>query len=199
MAKDNIYHLMLKKHGSGPLPESLIDKRLEGVLQLLFAFTVIAAVFYLGEHVAALREYGYLGVFAISMLSSATLFFPAPGWATVVGMSSVLDPVLIGIAAGVGAGLGESTGYLAGDGILDIIEKNNQEGVVRMKSQIKKYGIPAVFFLSFIPNPVFDVAGVIAGSIHMGWWRFIIPCIAGRTLRYILLAYFGSFTLGVVS
>lgn len=194
----NIYHMLLKKSDKKERA-ALMDRRLEGVIQVLFAFAIIIVVFSLGEHIMALGQYGYLGVFVISLLSSATLFFPAPGWATVVALSSILDPVLIGVAAGIGAGLGESTGYLAGDGILDIIERNDKGGVVRMKTQIRRYGVPAIFLLAFFPNPVFDVAGIIAGSIRMGWWRFIIPCIAGRTLRYILLAYFGSFTLGVIA
>lgn len=175
-----------------------MNKRLEGILQVIFAIAVIFAVFVFSSQIESLSEFGYLGVFLISMFSTATLFFPAPGWATVIAMSSFLNPFAVGIFAGIGAGIGEITGYVAGDGILDIIQKNNRLEVESIKSQIKKYGMPAIFFLSFFPNPVFDVSGIIAGSIRMGWWRFLIPCIAGRVLRYVLLAYFGSLALRFV-
>jgi membrane protein YqaA with SNARE-associated domain len=53
----------------------------------------------------------------------------------------------------------------------------------------------AIFLLAFIPNPVFDVAGIAAGALRIPVWKFIAATMLGRTLRFILLAYFGAWAL----
>lgn len=59
------------------------------------------------EWVRSFGRWGYLSVFAISLLSSATVLIPAPGLAVVFAMGGALDPVTLGIVAGIGSGLGE--------------------------------------------------------------------------------------------
>jgi len=66
------------------------------------------------EWVRSFGRWGYLSVFAISLLSSATVLIPAPGLAVVFAMGRALDPVTLGIVAGIGSGLGELSGYIAG-------------------------------------------------------------------------------------
>lgn len=175
-----------------------MDKKLNGILQILFSILIVVVVFIMSDHIDALKEYGYIGVFVISILSSATLFFPAPSWAAVLGMSAVLNPYLLGIAAGVGSGLGETTGYIAGRGARTLTNTDTK-WFKKSKELIKKYEMPAIFLLAFIPNPVFDVAGLIAGAMKLPYWKYVLPCILGRTIRYILLAYLGAFTIGLIS
>ena len=74
------------------------------------------------ELVERVGAYGYPAVFVISLLSSTTLFFPAPGLALVVSMGTTLDPMMIGLVAGLGAALGEMTAYIAGYCGTNIIE-----------------------------------------------------------------------------
>jgi membrane protein YqaA with SNARE-associated domain len=59
--------------------------------------------------------------------------------------------------------------------------------------------VAAIFALAFIPNPLFDIAGVIAGGLKIAWWRFLVSCAAGRILRYVLLAAIGGFTLHLLA
>ena len=174
-----------------------MDKKTEGMLQIGFAILVVAAVLYFSKDIEKLRDYGYLGAFVISVLSSATLFFPAPGWVAVIAMSSVLNPLYLGIIAGVGSAIGELTGYIAGDGARDILNKNIRE-TKKIENWVKKYDMLAIFFFAFIPNPLFDVAGIISGGLKIPWWRYLIACAAGRVLRYVLLAMLGKFTLGLI-
>jgi membrane protein YqaA with SNARE-associated domain len=171
--------------------------RLEGAAQIVIAIGIFLVVILLSSQIKQLESWGYLGVFGITLLSAATIVLPAPGWASVIAMSSVLNPYLVGIAAGVGSGIGEITGYLAGDGAARVIVKNKRD-YNKYKKLIKRYDLPAVFVLAFIPNPVFDVAGIAAGSVGIPLIRFLAACTAGRILRYVILAYLGAFTIGML-
>jgi membrane protein DedA with SNARE-associated domain len=84
---------------------------------------------------------------------------------------------------------------LAGDGAARVVIKNKRD-LWKYKKLIKKYDLPAVFILAFIPNPVFDVAGIAAGSVGIPLVRFLIATIAGRIIRYVLLAYLGAMSIG---
>jgi membrane protein YqaA with SNARE-associated domain len=175
-----------------------MDKKAEGVIQIFAAIAIAAAVFYFSDSIASLGSYGYAGAFLIAALSSATILFPAPGWAIVIAMSATLDPVLLGIAAGTGSAIGELTGFLAGDGVRDLVSSRIKE-TKRIEELVNRYDVAAIFALAFIPNPLFDIAGVIAGGLKIAWWRFLVSCAAGRILRYVLLAAIGGFTLHLLA
>ena len=173
--------------------KSRMDERISGILQIVFAIAIVLLVLSISQEIERFKELGYLGVFVISLLSAATIFIPSPGWAVVIVMATILDPVLVGIVGGVGAGLGEITGYIAGSGAKDITHANQY--LKKYKEWIRQHSLLAVFVLAFIPNPFFDVAGLAAGTLGISWKRFLLGCIAGRTLRYVLLALLGVFSL----
>ncbi len=173
-----------------------MDQRVKGILHVAVALAIVAAVLYFGRDIAALRHYGYAGAFLISMLASATILFPAPGWAVVVAMSRMLDPLTLGVVAGLGSAIGELTGYLAGEGTREIINEKVSESK-RVHDFVEKYGPLAIFVLAFIPNPLFDIAGIAAGGAEIEWWKFLLATAAGRVLRYVLLALAGAFVLGL--
>lgn len=168
----------------------MVEGKLKGALEIAFAILIAAGVFYFSSSIIALGNLGYAGVFIISLLSSATIFIPAPGWAVVIALSKMLNPFLVGIIAGLGSGLGEITGYIAGNGAKNAIA---DERFAKFRETIGKNDTVAIFLLAFIPNPVFDIAGIAAGSLGIPVWRFLIPCILGRVLRYVVLAYTGAF------
>jgi membrane protein YqaA with SNARE-associated domain len=175
-----------------------MDKKSEGTLQIVFAILVIVVVIYFSKEISSFGAYGYLGAFFISILSSATIFFPAPGWAAIIALSSTLDPVILGIFAGVGSAIGELTGYIAGDGIRDIMNSKIKE-TKNIEKLVRKYDVFAIMFLAFVPNPFFDVAGIISGGLKIPWWRYLIAAMIGRVCRYVLLALIGGFTLELLT
>jgi len=174
-----------------------MNKRIEGALQIIFAIVIAALVFYFSSEMERFKDYGYLGAFVISALSSATIFIPAPGWAAVIAMGRYLDPYLLGLVAGIGSSIGELTGYVAGEGARDVINDRVKESK-DIHQLITKYGPFAIFFLAFIPNPLFDAAGLVAGALKIPWWQFLIATALGRILRFILLAMLGQWTLNAV-
>lgn len=141
------------------------------------------------------QEWGYAGVFFVSLLSSATIFVPLPGFALVFAMGAFLNPALVGLVAGIGSGIGELSGYLAGAAGHHAVSRTR---IFRQHKQgLKKYGPLAIFALAFAPNPAFDVAGIAAGAIRMPVWQFLAATMAGKALRYVLLAYAGGVAYGL--
>ena len=107
----------------------------------------------------------------------------------------MLNPYIVGVVAGIGSGLGEITGYSVGAGASNIVKKELDGRFKKWKEWIRKMIFFAIFVLSAIPNPAFDVAGIAAGSIGIDWKRFLLACVIGRTARYVLLAYLGTLAL----
>lgn len=175
-----------------------MEKRLIGILQVIFSIAVVAAVFYFSREIAGLGVYGYVGAFLISLLSSATIIFPAPGWAVIAAMSATMDPLLLGIAAGIGSAIGELTGYIAGEGMREMLNDRIKESR-KIEALVGGYGIVGVFLLAFIPNPLFDIVGIIAGGLKIKWWHYLTACAAGRILRYIFLAVLGQWTISLLT
>jgi uncharacterized membrane protein YdjX (TVP38/TMEM64 family) len=86
------------------------------------------------------------------------------------------------------------TGYLAGIGGRSMIE--NRPLYDRLSVWMDKGGMLVVFLLALIPNPFFDVGGVIAGTKQMPVLNFLLAGWAGKAIRLWLLALSGQFLLG---
>ncbi len=156
---------------------------------LLVIMATVAGVLWrdrLGRFVA----YGYPGIFLISLVGNATVIFPAPSLALVFALGGVLDPILVGLAAGLGETLGELTGYLAGYSGQAVIE--NREMYERLHGWMRQYGLAVIFFLSVVPNPFFDLAGIAAGVLRFPVGYFLLSCWLGKTLKTIVFALAGA-------
>ena len=175
----------------------LVDnERIKGALQIIAAVIITALVLLSGNYIREFSHLGYLGAFIISLLSSATVIIPAPGWAIIIAMGRMLDPITLGVVAGIGAGIGEMTGYLVGYGGREIIEGKNAKKFEQQKEWLKKSEIGAIFILALIPNPVFDLAGITAGALEIPWWKFLLACIAGKIIKFVAFAYLGLWSTG---
>jgi len=68
----------------------------------------------------------------------------------------------------------------------------------RLTALMRTWGAWLIFVLAFLPNPFFDVGGALAGILRIPWWKFLGAAAAGKSLRFILLAYFGEFFAGLL-
>jgi membrane protein YqaA with SNARE-associated domain len=166
------------------------------ITALLCAIGITVGVLLLRDQISPeqLKNYGYPGLFLISLIGNATVILPMPSFAVAFAMGGVLNPVAVGIVSGLGATLGEMTGYLAGVGGRGVIEK--QALYARLEKWMRKGGPLVIFLLAAIPNPAFDVGGVMAGALGMPAWQFLLACWAGKSLRLTLVALGGQFLLG---
>jgi membrane protein YqaA with SNARE-associated domain len=165
------------------------------ILEIAAALIIGVAVFLLSDRIGEFAEFGYLGAFAISLLGSATILVPVPGWAVVAALSKTLDPLLLGVFAGVGSAIGELTAYIFGNGVAQLLLERKKKDFEKYREMIRKNDFWAIFVLSFLPNPLFDVAGLAAGASRVHWARFLAFCALGRVLRFILFGYAGSVIL----
>jgi membrane protein YqaA with SNARE-associated domain len=145
-------------------------------------------------HLHQLREYGYVGLFLISLIGNATVILPVPSFAVAFAMGGMLNPLGVGLVSGLGATIGEMTGYLAGVGGRPVVEK--QPLYIRLEGWMRKGGPLVIFLLAAIPNPFFDVGGMMAGALRMPAWQFFVAGWAGKSVRFTLLALGGRFFLG---
>jgi len=153
---------------------------------LLLSIGITVGIILGRNQIESMAIYGYPANFLVSLLSSATVVIPAPGFAVVLVTGAVLNPVGVGIAAGLGAALGEITGYLAGLSGQKIFHERPL--YKRVQELMGKSGMLIIFTMAFVPNPFFDVGGMIAGAMRMPAWRFFIACCLGKTLRFVLIA-----------
>lgn len=143
--------------------------------------------------------FGYLGVFIASVISSATIFLPVPGYIVIPFAVTVLDPLLVGIAAGIGSALGEMTGYGIGlgGGALAARKKEFTAWFARLEKLFARHnGMLIIFVFSSLPLP-FDVLGLFCGAIKYDAKKFFIAGAAGKTVRYVTLAYAAATGMGI--
>ena len=149
------------------------------------------------DRIKELEGYGYPGIFLVSILANATIIVPLPGVLITSAMGAVFNPFWVAVAAGSGAALGELSGYMAGFSGQMVVE--NTRMYERMVGWMKKYGDIIIVLLAFIPNPAFDLAGMIAGALKMKVWKFVLFCWVGKIGKMLLFAYAGSGILNLFS
>ena len=168
------------------------DPQLKIIRWLVFLFVIVLTVFIIHkrEQFQHLEAYGYPGIFIVSIITNATVIIPVPGVILTSAMGAVLNPVYVALAAGAGAALGELSGYLAGFSGQGVVE--NREWYMKVEHWMKRYGDITILILAFVPNPLFDMAGISAGVLKMPVARFMVMCFVGKVLKMLLFAYSGA-------
>jgi membrane protein YqaA with SNARE-associated domain len=159
------------------------------VLLTLFTFLF----FYFDVDYQRLTTYGYIGLFAISLISAASIVMPMPGAFAITGAGAVLDPVfgipgplMVGLVAGPAEAIGELTGYGAGYG--GSVLFRDRPFYPRVQAWMERRGVLTMFLLSSFPNPFVDVAGVAAGAVRMPMTHFMMGVLPGKVFKNIYLA-----------
>ncbi|CAA9213802.1 MAG: hypothetical protein AVDCRST_MAG26-231 [uncultured Chloroflexia bacterium] len=161
------------------------------VLTLAGTVVLTLALVLLPFDPAGLGVYGYGVLFVLTLLSSATIVLPSPALAAALQASRVLDPLLVGLVSGLAAGIGEITGYLAGRSGTELVHLRSRPLGRHIAGYVERWGITTVFILAAIPLPLIDLAGLAAGALGMRFWKFEAACIAGKTLRFVGVAFLG--------
>ena len=187
-------------------PEGWSIRRLEygllaatAVLMTAFGFTF----FFLDVDAARLPTYGYAGLFAVSLISAASIVLPMPGVAAIASAGAFLEPLLgiptpllVGLVAGPAETLGELTGYAAGYGGSVLFQERAL--YPRVKDWMERRGVITMFLLSSFPNPLVDVAGVAAGAVHMRLPQFLLGVLPAKVLKNVYLAAGGLATAELI-
>jgi uncharacterized membrane protein YdjX (TVP38/TMEM64 family) len=184
---------------SGP-PASTPSSRRATVLRwaaILFVVALTLYLFSISNRIQAFTEtipnlgwFAYPAIFGVSIAANATIIIPLPGVVLTSIFGSIFHPIGVAVFAGLGASLGELSGYLAGFSGQGIIER--RQWYDRVSGWMVKYGNWTILILAFIPNPLFDMAGMIAGALKMRLPRFLFWCALGKILKMLVFAYAGS-------
>lgn len=146
-------------------------------------------------------QYGYLGVFAFSLIGALSIFLPVPDSLTVftisglkVGGSYLFEPIWIATAAGIGSMIGEFSGYLLGFGGRKAITGRYKKNVDFLIRVFNKFGAVAIFIFALTPLPD-DLIFIPLGVMHYNPFKAILPALAGKFLMNLIIAYGGRYSI----
>jgi len=152
--------------------------------------------------VASVEQYAYPGAFLVALLTNLTLAVPVPYNPVVLQlMSAVQLPLLVALLAAAGSALGESTGWWVGLQGRAVLPAQGRAGAaVRRLQRLAVHRWPSFWGLlafSAVPNPVFDVAGLVAGAARVPYRLFLLAAFLGRLLRFTVFALVGPALLAL--
>ena len=172
---------------------------------MLLLVGIVASAVFLRDKIAEFQHYGYLGVFLISILASATVVAFIPSVPVVFALGGVLNPFFVGLAAGVGEALGEFTGYIAGrTGHAFFLKSSSmtadgKKGIYpRLQRWVHTRGSLALFISAAVFNPFFSIIGATAGAMRFPPWKFFLVVWAGKTVKWTVVALVGWGTLAFI-
>ena len=142
-------------------------------------------------------QYGYFGVFLISLVGSLSIIIPVPYTLLIYVMGGVLDPILVAIASGFGSAVGEFSGYALGYYGRAVISKERQRKMNFMVKVFDRYGFFAIFFFALTPLPD-DLLFIPLGIMRYKFVKAFIPSLLGKLLMSFILAYSGRLSIGFI-
>jgi membrane protein YqaA with SNARE-associated domain len=137
--------------------------------------------------------WGYLGIFLVNLIGSATIIFPIPAFLVVFIFGAILNPWLVGISAAFGAALGEVVGYAVGLGGKKVIEKKYEKWLKKANKWMEKHRaffIVTLFAATPLPD---DILGIFCGAIKYDLKKFFLASLTGKLIMNLSLALGGYF------
>jgi membrane protein YqaA with SNARE-associated domain len=166
---------------------------------------IVTSVVIFRERLIDFRHYGYLGVFLVSILAAATVIAFIPSVPVIFALGGVLNPLLVGLVAGIGEAIGEFTGYFAGRSGHAFLFNSRPSQASEAKGflpwlqrMVRTKGALALFLSSAVFNPFCSVVGATAGAMRFPMWKFFLIVLAGKTVKWTVVALVGWGTMSVI-
>jgi membrane protein YqaA with SNARE-associated domain len=144
------------------------------------------------EHLAL--QYGYFGIFLISLIGALSIFFPIPYTVIIFTLGGVFEPLWIAVAAGIGSSVGEFSGYLLGFGGRRIIGERYKKKMEFLMKIFDRFGPIVIFFFALTPLPD-DLLFIPLGVIRYSVVKAFIPALVGKFCMNFIVAYSGRFSI----
>lgn len=143
------------------------------------------------------EQWAYAGSFVLALLTNLTLAVPLPYNPVVMQLMVGVDhPWLVALLAAAGSALGESTGWFVGAQGRAVLPSRGRAGAaVALLQRLAARRAPAFWGLvlfSAVPNPVFDVAGLVAGAARLPYLVFLPATFLGRLVRFAVFVLLGD-------
>ncbi len=146
---------------------------------------------------ASLLQFGYVGIFLISLISALTIIFPIPYTLLLYALGSSLDPLVLALSSGLGSALGEVSGYVLGYYGRAIISEAMRRKMDFMLKVFSRYGMVAVFLFALTPLPD-DLLFIPLGIMRYSLPRLLLACFIGKLCMSFIIAYSGRVSFDVV-
>jgi membrane protein DedA with SNARE-associated domain len=167
-----------------------------GGVSLAVTIALSVVIIHHAEYVEQIAQFGYLGLFIVSVLTNGTFILPGFGIVLTFTMGGVLNPAIVGAVAGIGEATGAIGAYFTGYAGRGLIAQGSSDGLyARFANVIERHGSKAIFFVSSVLSPLFYPFAVFLGALRFGWIRFFLATWAGRTAKSMVLAYLGYYGL----
>jgi membrane protein DedA with SNARE-associated domain len=154
-----------------------------------------------------MEDLGYLGIFISNFLPHVSVFLPLPGLAAVghalvVWGADNLNVVAVVAIATVANTVAEWTSYLAGATGKTAAEAKPMSlpgapgraaawAWKQAEKLMDRAGFATLLVLSAVPNPVFEVTGIIAGATRMNFALFTVALMIGHFIRVMAIVVIG--------
>lgn len=178
------------------IPKNRKTAVIKGIIGIILSVGIIVLSLIYSYMIAGLSLYGYIGLLIGCFVTNATLFIPTVSVSLVIAFSTALSPIFCGIVAAIGCTLGELVGYSFGRSGRALVKDNKL--LQRTKKYLDKYGVVIVFIYAAIPIPFFDIAGILCGVSRVSVVKFSVACFLGKTIKMILYAYLGSYSIDII-
>lgn len=140
-----------------------------------------------------IRNFGYLGLFFINLLSTSTIFFPVPGYLLIFIFGGILNPWLVALFSALGAAIGEGVAYGVGLGGGYILRKKQEKYFLKGKEWFERgRGFLIIFLFAATPLP-FDVIGILGGTLNYSFKKFFLAAFLGKMVASLALAFGGFY------
>ena len=183
-------HIKVKKNKDrlilcGNVVSSKLYDFLSVLILVVFSITAFAMNGFVKEHAPET----YLGVFLVCFIANSTILLPAPSILVVLQYSMILNPVVVAICGALGASLGEMVGFMAGAHGRRFV---SGKLIKKIENHFPNY--PYIFVLAFsaLPLPLFDVVGMLAGTIRLNKFKFYLTCLAGKLFKMSMFVWMGQ-------
>lgn len=136
---------------------------------------------------------GYLGIFFVSFIGSATIVLPLPSFLVVFVMGAIMNPWFVALSAAAGNAVGELTGYGLGKGGGKLIERRYKDFVDKYREWFKRdktFLLVTLFAATPLPD---DVVGVVCGLFNYDLKKFLLASFIGKFLLNLALAWGGFY------
>ncbi len=160
-----------------------------GLITIVIAFVIVGVILWLTDSLKP-ENIGYGGVWVIGFIAAGSIILPIPGPAAVCIAAAPdlgLNPLIIGVVSASAEALGEMTGYMAGLSGRSLFERNKY--YPKFHSLLQRRGGIILFVGAVIPNPLFDILGIAAGSIGYPIKRFLTVVFVAKAIKSTGIAY----------
>jgi len=149
-------------------------------------------------------QYGYLGIFVMSLAGAVSIIVPVPDTIVVftlaglkIGDGWVFEPLLIALAATLGGAIGEVSGYLLGLTSKKVITGKYKKNMDFLSRVFNRFGAIAIFAFALTPLPD-DLVFIPLGASRYNPIKAFAPALTGKLLICLAVAYGSRFSIGII-